>query len=215
MIGLREMQLFVAAYETRSFTTAASREGATQSGVSQHMRKLEQALGVRLFSRDSGRIAATPAADRYYERCVEALRAHAAAIASVRDYRKGLEGRAAVGLMPTMTRCLLAPVLERFIAQHPNANVRIVEGYSAGLTGQVRSGEIDCAIVPEFLTGPGLKSRLFIQSDEVLISRAQSPPDHDDFGSNRSKIMNVIGSPKSEHDVARKPPRAFRHHAPK
>jgi tetratricopeptide (TPR) repeat protein len=37
--------------------------------------------------------------------------------------------------------------------------------------------------------------------------------DHDDFGSNRSKIMNVIDSNKLEHDVVRKPLRTFRHHA--
>ena len=37
--------------------------------------------------------------------------------------------------------------------------------------------------------------------------------DHDDFGSNRSKIMNVIDSNSLEHDVVRKPLRTFRHHA--
>ena len=39
------------------------------------------------------------------------------------------------------------------------------------------------------------------------------PSDHDDFGSNRSKIINVIDSNKLEHDVVRKPLRTFRHHA--
>ena len=37
--------------------------------------------------------------------------------------------------------------------------------------------------------------------------------DHDDFGSNRSKIINVIDSNKLEHDVVRKPLLTFRHHA--
>jgi hypothetical protein len=37
--------------------------------------------------------------------------------------------------------------------------------------------------------------------------------DHDDFGSERSKIINVIDSGKLEHDVVRKPLRTFRHHA--
>ena len=50
--SLRDMRLFVAAYEERSFTAAARRENATQSGVSQHIRKLEGALGVHLFRRE-------------------------------------------------------------------------------------------------------------------------------------------------------------------
>ena len=178
MTGIREMQLFVAAYETQSFTAAAQREHATQSGVSQHMRKLEEQLGVKLFSRESGRVSPTPAASRYYANCVEVLRAHEAAGKSVQDYAKGLEGEVVIGLMPTMTRCLLAPVLARFISEHPNVFVRVVEGYSAMLTEQVRAGELDAAIVPAFLGASGLKSRMFLQTDEVLISSARSSLRH-------------------------------------
>ena len=54
--GLRSIQVFVATYEERSFTAAARREHATQSGVSQHIRKLEDRLGVKLFARDRGRV---------------------------------------------------------------------------------------------------------------------------------------------------------------
>jgi hypothetical protein len=37
--------------------------------------------------------------------------------------------------------------------------------------------------------------------------------DRDDFGPNRSKIINAIDSHSLEHDVLRKPLRTFRHHA--
>ena len=50
--SLRDIRIFVAAYEERSFTAAAIREHATQSGVSQHIRKLEEGFRVKLFSRD-------------------------------------------------------------------------------------------------------------------------------------------------------------------
>jgi LysR family transcriptional regulator, nitrogen assimilation regulatory protein len=38
--SLRQIRLFVAAYEEGSFTAAAHRENATQSGVSQHIHQL-------------------------------------------------------------------------------------------------------------------------------------------------------------------------------
>ncbi len=44
-------------------------------------------------------------------------------------------------------------------------------------------------------------------------SSSTDPLDHDDFGSNRSKIINVIDSNRIEHDVVRKPVPTFRHHA--
>ena len=77
--GLRDIRLFIAAYEKRSFTAAAIRENTTQSGVSQHIRKLEESFGVKLFSREKGRVAPTPAGENYYHRCIEVLRSHEAA----------------------------------------------------------------------------------------------------------------------------------------
>ena len=121
------------------------------------IRKLEDRLGVKLFSRDPGQVTPTPAGEAYYERCVELLRRERrgdAVRASPRPH-----GRDPVGLMPTMTRCALAPALSRFIDEHPNVVVRSSKAYSAVLTQQVRAGELDFAIVPAFPGSPGMSSR--------------------------------------------------------
>jgi len=172
--SFRDIRLFVAAYEERSFTAAARRENATQSGVSQHIRKLEDSLRVKLFARSKGRVMPTPAGDSYYRHCIELLGAHAKATNAVRSHGSGLDGNIVVGLMPTMTRCALAPVLARFIERHPNVVVRIVEGYSAALTGQVLAGQLEFAIVPAFTGAAGLKSRLFLRTPELLVSSRKS-----------------------------------------
>jgi DNA-binding transcriptional LysR family regulator len=176
--SLREIRLFVAAYEERSFTAAAKREHATQSGVSQHMRKLEDSLRTKLFARDRGRVVPTPAGDSYYRHCIDLLNAHTKATIAVQQYGAGLAGSVVIGLMPTMTRCVLAPALARFIEEHPNAVVRVVEGYSAQLTEQVQAAELEFAIVPAFSGAPGLRSRLFLRTPEVLVSNAKSAQQH-------------------------------------
>ncbi len=176
--SLRDFHLFVAVYEERSFTAAAAREHATQSGVSQHVRKLEDNLGVRLFSRDKGQVIPTPAGDAFYQRCIEMLRIHEQAKRAVQSYGQGAEGQLVVGLMPTMTRCALAPVLASFMQANPNVRVKVVEGYSATLTQQIRAGELDFAIVPAFAGAPGLTSRLFLTTPEVLVSSAASKRTH-------------------------------------
>jgi LysR family transcriptional regulator, nitrogen assimilation regulatory protein len=176
--SLKDIRLFVAVYEERSFTAAAEREHSTQSGVSQHIRKLEDRFGTRLFSRDRGTVAPTPAGDSFYRRCVELLRAYQAADYSVRSFASGLTGEIAVGLMPTMTRCALTPTLSRFIEHHPNVALRMVEAYSAVLTGMVRGETVDFAVVPGFPGLVGLKSQLFLRTPEVLVSRASSELQH-------------------------------------
>src|SRR5258705_9378698 len=168
--SVRDLTLFVAVYEQRSFTGAAQRERATQSGVSQHIRKLEDALGVRLFTRNKGQVQPTPAGDSLYLKSIDILRLHDAAKKAVRSYGRGLEGQLVVGLMPTMTRCVLAPVLARFIEDNPNVTLNVIEAYSATLTQLVRAAEVDFAIVPAFACGPGLNSRLFLRTPEVLVS---------------------------------------------
>jgi LysR family nitrogen assimilation transcriptional regulator len=170
MVGsLQDIRLFVAAYEERSFTGAARREHATQSGVSQHVQKLEKSFQISLFKRDKGQVAPTPAGDQFYRNCLEVLRAHDAATKGMNVFSGGLEGEIAVGLMPTMTRCVLAPALVRCTEAHPNAVMRIVEGYSSVLTDLVQSGKLDFAIVPATAGIAGVKSRLFLRTPEVLV----------------------------------------------
>jgi LysR family nitrogen assimilation transcriptional regulator len=175
---LRDICLFVAAYEERSFTAAARREHATQSGVSQHIRKLEDTLKTKLFARDKGRVTPTPAGDSYYRHCIELLNTYARATTAARHHGTGLSGNIVVGLMPTMTRCVLAPTLARFIEMHPNVVVRVVEAYSAALTEQVQSAELEFAVVPAFSGAPGLKSRLFLRTPEVLVSKTTNTRAH-------------------------------------
>ena len=168
--SLTDIRLFVAAYEERSFTLAAEREHATQSGVSQHIAKLERGLGVQLFARENGGIVPTPAAQTYYARCIEVLRTYAAANESLASLTGALSGDVSIGLMPTMTRSALAPALRRFTEQHPNVAVRIVEAYSGVLTREVRAGAFDFAIVPAFADGPGVRVQLFLATPETLVS---------------------------------------------
>lgn len=176
--SFRDLSLFVAAYEERSFTAAAQRENATQPGVSQHIRKLEDRLGVRLFTRGTGPVIPTPAGDALYSRAVEILRAKEAAERAVRAYGRALEGEVHVGLMPTMTRCALAPALDRFIREQPNVVVRITEAYSAMLTPLTGTGELDFAVVPAFGGTTGLRVRPFLRTAEVLVSAAGSDLPH-------------------------------------
>jgi DNA-binding transcriptional LysR family regulator len=175
--SFRDLRLFVAAFEECSFTAAAAREHATQSGVSQHIRKLEDRLGVQLFLRGAATVVPTPAGETFYRHAIGLLRAQQEALRSARDHAGRLQGEARVGLMPTMTRLCLAPALARFMAAEPNVLVRIREAYSAVLTAAVRAGELDFAIVPGPVMAPGLSVTPFLHTPEVLVSgRASGLP---------------------------------------
>jgi len=169
-IPLRQVRAVIAVCEEGSFTRAAERENATQSGVSQHVAAVERALGVRLFERSSGVVKPTPAGLRYYKSCVEAVGALENAAEEARSLAGKVTGELRIGLMPTFTRAVLAPVLDDFVPRCPEVRLRIVEGYSALLTEMTLDEDLDFAVVPAFEGTMGLKSRLLVRDREMLIS---------------------------------------------
>jgi LysR family tcuABC transcriptional regulator len=169
-IPLRQVRAVIAVCEEGSFTRAAERENATQSGISQHVAAAERALGVKLFERTPTGVTPTPAGLRYYKRCVEAIGALDQAAEEARSIGRQVTGELRIGLMPTFTRAVLAPVLEDFVPRCPEVRLHIVEGYSGLLTQMVLDDELDFAVVPAFEWTIGLTSRLLVRDREMLIS---------------------------------------------
>ena len=167
---LRQIRAVIAVCEEGSFTRAAKRENATQSGISQHISAVERTMCVRLFDRSTSGVRPTPAGMRYYRRCVEAVATLSAAAEEMRALAGRVSGNLRIGLMPTFTRAALAPALKDYVREHPDVKLRIVEGYSGVLTEMVFEEELDFAVVPTFEGRVGLKSRLLARDREMLIS---------------------------------------------
>lgn len=177
-LSLSAMRMLVAVVEERSFTAAAQRENATQSGVSQQIRKLEDQLGVALIVRERAGARPTPAGERLYRRCAAILRATAEAEDEARDAGRGLEGEASIGLMSALTRCALGPALRRFMDDHPNASIRVVEAISNDLIERVSASVLEAAVVPAIELSGALTGRPFPDIPEMFVSRAGRPADH-------------------------------------
>lgn len=172
-IGLRQIRAVIAVCEEGSFTRAATRENATQSGISQQVAAVERVLGVKLFRRSTTGVKPTPAGLRYYRNCVEAVGMLDTAGEEVRDLAGRITGELRVGLMPTFTRAVLSPTLNDFVPRYPDVQLYIVEGYSDVLTEMVQHNKLDFAVVPAFEGQTGLKSRLLVRDREVLLSGRQ------------------------------------------
>ncbi len=169
-ITLRQIRAVIAVCEEGSFTRAAVREAATQSGISQHIAALERTLGVKLFERSNAGVRPTPAGMRYYRRCIEAVGTLKAGAEEMRSLATRVTGNLRIGLMPTFTRAALAPTLKAYVREYPDVKLKIVEGYSHSLTERVLAEELDFAVVPTFEGRIGLRSRLLARDREMLVS---------------------------------------------
>jgi len=177
-MNLRQLAAFVGIYEEGSFSRAAERLAATQSGLSMQIRKMEDRLGLRLFDRSARGVTPTEAGRHLYGVAVEILHRLDAAERDLRNLSGRVSGPLAVGLMPTFTRGVLAPVLSDLIADHPDVTLRVIEGYSALLVDMVAAGELDFAVVPHPVKRDGLRVEPFGRDREILVTRAGGARPH-------------------------------------
>ena len=135
------LQTFLTVAETWSFTQAAERLELRQSTVSQHIRKLEQEAGRRLFVRDTHSVTVT--ADG--EAMIEFARNILAANQRAERYFAGsqLRGRLRFGASEDSVASRLPEVLREFVRAHPQVDVELTVGLSGDLNQKLGRGELD------------------------------------------------------------------------
>lgn len=166
---LSHLRVLVAVVEEGSFTAAANRLHATQSGISAQVKLLEESLDATLFERSVSGVVPTAAGKLAYQRAVNILRDTTSMAADVGALQGSVTGSVSAGLMPTTTRSVLAPVLDRFANRYPNIEIKIEEAYSAHLSDGVRSGRLDFAVVPPSSSYAGLNATPLETDVEVFV----------------------------------------------
>lgn len=141
------LESFLAVAQTRNFTEAGRRLGLQQSTVSQHIRKLEDSAGRRLFIRDTHRVTLT--ADG------EAMTGFAQAILDTtqraRRYFAGsqLRGRLRFGTSEDFVSTRLPELLRDFTRRHALVDLELKVGVSAMLYDHFDAGELDLVLAKQ------------------------------------------------------------------
>lgn len=165
------LRTFVAIADGGSFTEAALRVHRTQSAVSMQMRRLEEQLGRRLFSKRGRGMVLTPDGELLLGYARRVLRAHAEAAAAFDG--APLEGRVRIGAPDDYASSFLPGILARFAATHPRVQVEMVCDTSPRLLRCVDAGDLDLALITQ---GSGESHGLVVHREPLVwISSA----DHD------------------------------------
>lgn len=171
---LQQLRYFVAVYEQGSFSAAAEKVNATQSGLSMHVGQIEKRYGVSLFTRSSSGVTPTEAGRSFYREAVKVLAAAYHAEDRIRSLSKSVTGHIRIGLMPTFTRAVLTPALLRFSDAFPEVRLSISEAYSGALANDVSEGRLDFAVVPaSFDMGEMLEVTPMGHDRECLVCSAE------------------------------------------
>lgn len=141
------LQTFYEVGRAGSVTAAARALGRTQPAVSHRLRALERELGVALFEKVGRKLRLTDHGRRLQVECTDIMERSRRIRERVRDKEGVVEGRVAIGTLPTVAAHLLVPVMNRLLSEHPGVALRLKFGYATTLRECLRTGEIDLAVV--------------------------------------------------------------------
>jgi DNA-binding transcriptional LysR family regulator len=149
-INLNELRIFLSVFENLSMTRAAEQINLTQSGVSQHIKHLEDVLQARLFDRINKKLVPTAAATQLFEACRENLLQIENALAHLQEGQKKLIGKICVGMPIEFGNNLVMPLLARFCRENPAVNLHIRMGFASEMNSSLLDGNLDFAFVDTF-----------------------------------------------------------------
>ena len=177
-VSIKQLKAFVAVVEENSFSLAAERLNATQSGMSMLVQNLELSIGNKLINRVPGKMVLTESGKNFYKYALEILSLMDKALIDAKTDTEDLSGTFNCGLMPTFTRSALPATLSKFLKEYPKVDVKVTEAYSGVLEDMVRTNKLEFAIVPSVKNPTGLNIE-FVSSDlNFLVTKKNSEFEH-------------------------------------
>ncbi|MCM2323291.1 MAG: LysR family transcriptional regulator [Oligoflexia bacterium] len=165
-VNLNQLRVFECVYRTRSMTAAAQELHLTQSGVSQHIKALEDMLGTRLLDRIQQKLIPTTAATQLFKRCSSGLAELEKALTELKDSDKRLSGTVAIGMPIEFGNNVVIPLLSKLCRDYPLVRFKVRLGFASAMNEQLLRGELDFAFTDDFPMDRRIKTERIY--DEVL-----------------------------------------------
>lgn len=145
-IQLSTIELFCKAAELGSFSAAAERQGLTPASVSRAIKRLEERLGVRLFSRTTRNVRLTSEGALYWQECQQAIEQIAEAERAIKGKQKTPSGLLRISAGTLYANYRLLPHLQEFTSAYPHIDLefslsnRVVDIAHEGYDVAIRIG---------------------------------------------------------------------------
>jgi LysR family transcriptional regulator, nitrogen assimilation regulatory protein len=167
---IKQLQHFARIAEIGNLTRAACVLGLTQAGLSRQVAQLEAELGAELFRRNGRGLILTDAGKRLLDHVPMVLRQIALAERAVRGGGGPVQGTLVLGLLPSLGRTVVVPLIDAFQQQLPEVTLRTVDGLSSNLVELVGIGKLDSAVVYNPAPSDVAELRLLAEEDLYLVS---------------------------------------------
>ena len=160
------LRTFLAVAQSLNFTAAGLSRGISQPTVSQHVRRLEDAVGRPLLVRDTRSVSLTADGEALAGFAKEILAAHDRAV----GYFTGLHvsGRLRFGVTDDLALTPLPRILREFRRLHPQINLELTVLQNESLVRRIEAGYLDVAFVKRSTGAPAPDPGELVRRDHLV-----------------------------------------------
>lgn len=173
-IGTAELETFLVIAELGSFSRAAERLSLAQPSISNRIQRLERAFQTRLFDRTTRAVVLTPAGERLRDRVEPIIRSLQAVISEFRSESDVRRQMIVVATTPMLATLVMPPIIRRFEQTYPSVLVELHD-HTTGLAAQIRSGQIDMALVARQPPMEGVEFDLVMTNPFMAVGPREHP----------------------------------------
>jgi LysR family hydrogen peroxide-inducible transcriptional activator len=146
---LTELKYIVAVAREKHFGRGAEACHVSQPTLSVAIKKLEEELQVKLFERNANEITVTPLGEDIVRQAQSVLEQADSIREIAKRGKDPLAGALRLGVIYTIAPYLLPDLVRQVIAITPQMPLMLQENFTVKLLEELRTGEIDCAILAE------------------------------------------------------------------
>ena len=160
--------------ESGSFIAASKKLSITQPAVSQHIKALEEELGVTIFDRRSGRVILTREGEEVVKCAKKMQSLYENLKQNLRDSKR-LVTHLTVGVTHTAESNPIAEALARYCAENDKVIIKMITGTISNLYSKLKEYEIDLAVVEGRISDSSIH-HLLIDTDYLALAVSVNHP---------------------------------------
>ncbi len=168
---LKQLEVFLAVADTRSFSKGGEAVSLAQSTASQHIRALEDELQVRLFDRSASQVSMTEVGRLFYEYAAQICRQCVEAHDAVKRFQGLLQATLRVGASTIPAACLIPDLLGTFTAACPGVRLELQQGDTREVTRLLQDDLVELAMVGGQIDDDRISMQEVMTERIILVAR--------------------------------------------
>ena len=167
---LRYLEIFCKVVELKSFSKAAEALFLTQPTISNHIKALEDEVGIQLLDRLGRNVLPTKAGEVLYKYAREIVRLKSNAIQELNEFMGNVKGSLIIGGSTIPGEYILPEYIARFKKGYPNIAVTLRLGDTQDIINLLIDGNIEMGIVGSRTDDKRIDRREFLNDELILVA---------------------------------------------